>query len=201
MTMEGFNKCLQEEPVFEKHVEIFEGRASSVISIPNLLLYPVLRVKQYQELAERLLGCVNESDQSHPDLYEVFHEINKHTPNVTADLPKIMNFTVLQSLETELTGVREIPNHGRVFLRRGVVRHVTPMGSTTRSLVLLSDCLLYCRTDREKQLVVLAMYHVKDIEKQLFYFRLDKCFDGTNTISSAINEANIPWLTGPSFYV
>ena len=25
ITMEGFNKCLQEEPVFEKHVEIFEG--------------------------------------------------------------------------------------------------------------------------------------------------------------------------------
>eukprot|EP00116_Pleurobrachia_bachei_P003618 sb/3463880/ len=38
-------------------------------------------------------------------------------------------------------------------------------------------------------------------EKQLYYFRLNKCFDGTNTISSAINEANIPWLTGPSFYV
>ena len=30
-TMEAFNKCLQEEPVFEKHVEIFEGRNCSIV--------------------------------------------------------------------------------------------------------------------------------------------------------------------------
>ena len=44
-----------------------------------------------------------------------------------------------------------------------MVRHVTPARATTRTLILLSDCLLYCR-DKEKQLAVLNMYHVKDIE-------------------------------------
>ena len=55
-------------------------------------------------------------------------------------------------------------NSGRVFLRRGMVRHVTPGRSVTRTLILLSDCLLCCRRDKDKQLFVLGMYHVKDIE-------------------------------------
>ena len=45
----------------------FPGRASSVVSIPNLLLFPVLRIKQYQELTDRLIGCVGEADPSYPD--------------------------------------------------------------------------------------------------------------------------------------
>ncbi|KAL5264958.1 hypothetical protein ACHWQZ_G005904 [Mnemiopsis leidyi] len=164
LTMERFNTCLQGEAVFSKHVIMFEGRSSSIVSIPNLLLYPVLRMKQYQELVDRLIGCIGENDPSYPDFNEVFHELNASTPPLTQELPKIMNFTVLQSLETELLGIKEIPVLGRVFLRRGMVRHVTPGRSVTRTLILLSDCLLCCRRDKDKQLFVLGMYHVKDIE-------------------------------------
>ena len=43
------------------------GRSSSIVSIPNLLLYPVLSIKQYQELVDRLIGCIAENDPSYPD--------------------------------------------------------------------------------------------------------------------------------------
>eukprot|EP00116_Pleurobrachia_bachei_P006020 sb/3466282/ len=49
----------------------------------------------------------------------------------------------------------------------------------------------YSRSNRSDRLSVSGLAMLSwpfDKEKQLFYFRLDKCFDGTNTISSAISS-------------
>ena len=46
----------------------------------------------------------------------MFHEINANTPPLTQELPKIMNFTVLQTLETELLGIKEIPVLGEFWV-------------------------------------------------------------------------------------
>jgi len=94
----------------------------------------------------------------------VYHELSKNTPPLAQELPKIMNCTVLQSMEIQLEGVQEVSVQGRVFLRKGLVKHIANRTCVTRMLVLLSDCLLYCKVKGGSALVVQNMLPVRDIE-------------------------------------
>ena len=62
---------------------------------------------------------------------EVFHEINANTPPLTPELTKIMNCTLLQSLETEILGVKEIPVLGEIILTKSGNRDTGCQGDTS----------------------------------------------------------------------
>ena len=57
---------------------------------------------------------------------------------------------------------------GRVFLRKGLVKHIANRVCVTRMLVLLSDCLLYCKVKAGSKLVVQNMLPVRDIEVRTY---------------------------------
>lgn len=128
---------------FEQLVNEFEGRKVCYLPLTAFFMKPLQRLLHYKLILERLLKYYHSDYSDVKDCRECLVHLTEITDSFRERLKHLENRQKLIELERDLSGIDNLVQPGRLFLREGCLHKLSRKGSQQRMFFLFSDLLVY----------------------------------------------------------
>ncbi|XP_042149001.1 FERM, ARHGEF and pleckstrin domain-containing protein 2-like [Ixodes scapularis] len=128
---------------FEDAYRDFELQGECYLPLAAFLLHPVHRPLQLCGLVERLHGSYESNHSDKNSCSDVLHKLKRFTNSHKEATHKLENQVKMMELQRDLTGLDNLVQPGREFVREGCLQKLSRKGYQQRMFFLFSDVLIY----------------------------------------------------------
>ncbi|CAN7996036.1 unnamed protein product, partial [Ixodes hexagonus] len=128
---------------FEDVYREFEHQRECYLPLSSFLLHPVHRPLQLCSIVERLHGSYEPNHSDKNSCSDVLHKLKRFTNSHKEATHKLENQVKMMELQRDLTGLDNLVQSGREFVREGCLQKLSRKGYQQRMFFLFSDVLIY----------------------------------------------------------
>lgn len=128
---------------FEDVYREFEHQRECYLPLSSFLLHPVHRPMHICGIIERLHGSYESNHSDKNSCSDVLHKLKRFTNSHKEATHKLENQVKMMELQRDLTGLDNLVQSGREFVREGCLQKLSRKGYQQRMFFLFSDVLIY----------------------------------------------------------
>ncbi|CAG2112562.1 unnamed protein product [Medioppia subpectinata] len=141
--LERINASFRHNKDFERVCRDFEARKGCYLPYTSFILKPAFHITHYLQIIENLSKFyVNNSSEFAKYLF-IIEQLKQFNDEYSVTLNSLINLVILIELQRDITGMDNIVQSGRRFVREGCLLKLSKKGYQQRLFFLFSDILIY----------------------------------------------------------
>ncbi|XP_054168607.1 FERM, ARHGEF and pleckstrin domain-containing protein 1-like [Oppia nitens] len=141
--LERINASFRHNKDFERVCRDFEARKGCYLPYTSFILKPAFHITHYLQIIQKLSKFqVNNSSEYAKYLF-IMEQLKQFNAEYLLTLDSLINLVILIELQRDITGMDNIVQSGRKFVRQGCLLKLSKKGYQQRLFFLFSDILIY----------------------------------------------------------